>query len=136
MRLHLAQIAVITNVVTNPILFDVPPLHWPARDVCDYSKSFEYGTRVLFTTAEVINLARSRVFPKLEHETRYIFGMNIVPNLLAFIAVYLIFAAVDIAFDQVAEKPVQLDTGVIGTCQTAASQTTRRHVVVSTVLLH
>ena len=62
--------------------------------------------------------------------------MDVVADLLALVAEHLVFAALEVAFDQVAEKSVQLDAGVIGTGKTSAAQAAGGHIEVAAVLLH
>src|SRR5437867_1427728 len=135
MRLHLAQIAVVTDVVSDAVLIDVPPLHRPACNFFDYSERLQDRASILFAAAEIINFRCARLFPKLEYETGHVLGMNIVAELLTFVAEDLVLTSLEIAFGQITQKPVQFNTGVIGSCQTASAQTAGWHVVVPTILL-
>src|ERR1035441_10461811 len=62
--------------------------------------------------------------------------MDIVADLLAFIAVNLVFAAFEIALNQVAEEAMQLDSGMVRAGQTTAAQTTGRQAEIPAILLH
>src|ERR1022692_1717184 len=61
--------------------------------------------------------------------------MDIVADLLALIAVNLVFAAFKIALHQVAEEAVQLDPGMVRAGQTTAAQTTGRQAEIPAILL-
>ena len=55
-------------------------------------------------------------------ESGYVERMNVVANLLPLIAENLVRAALDIAFDQVAEESVKLDARVIRSGQATAAE--------------
>jgi hypothetical protein len=135
-RFHFSQIAVITDVIANAVLIDIPPLHTAIRDCFDHLKCFQNRTGILFSPAEVIDLTNSRILPELEHESGYILGVDVVSNLLSFVTEYSVLTSLDIALDQIVQKSVQLDSGVIRPCQATTAQATSRHVVVSPILLH
>src|SRR5512142_1291868 len=62
--------------------------------------------------------------------------MDVVANLLAFVAEYLVFTALEIATDQIAEESVQFHSRVIGAREASAAQTAGGHAEISPVLLH
>ena len=62
--------------------------------------------------------------------------MDVVPHLLALVAVNLVLLAFHVALDQVAEEAVQLHAGVVRPRQAPAAQATGGHVEVPAVLLH
>src|ERR1035437_10489271 len=62
--------------------------------------------------------------------------MDIVADLLAFIAVNLVFAVFEIALHQITEEAVQLDPGMVRAGQTTAAQTTGRQAEIPAILLH
>src|SRR5439155_197855 len=125
MRLHLAQIAVVTDVVSDAVLIDVPPLHRPACNFFDYSERLQDRASILFAAAEIINFRCARLFPKLEYETGHILGMNIVADLLTFVAEDLVLTSLEIAFGQITQKP---RNGILAarSCDGCAAQWTIR----------
>src|SRR5215471_3722694 len=62
--------------------------------------------------------------------------MDVVPNLIPFIAENLVGFLFEIAFDQITEEPMKFYAGVIRTGETATSQTAGRHLKIPAVLLH
>src|SRR5438093_2232694 len=135
MRLHFAQVAVIANVVSNAVLRRVRPLHRPPGDFFDASECFDDGTGVRLSSAKVINLPCTGGLPELENETGHILGMDVVANLLTLVAENLVVAALQIAFNQIAQKTMQFDARLVWPCQTASAQTTGRQVVIASILL-
>src|SRR5204863_4156736 len=73
---------------------------------------------------------------ELEHKARNVVRMDIVPDLFAFITKYLVFAAFEIALDEIAEEAVQFDAGMVGPRETSAAKAARRYIEVTAVLLH
>ena len=113
MRLHLSQIAVITNVVADPVLINVLGLHTSASDRFDHLEGLLNRTRVILATAEIVDFRDSRRFVELVHETRYIFGVNVVPDLFTFVSVNFVLTTLQVALDQIAEKPMEFDSGMV-----------------------
>src|ERR1017187_3754902 len=62
--------------------------------------------------------------------------MDVVANLFALVSEDLVFTALDVALDQIAEEAMQLDAGMVRACQATGSQTTRRHIEVAAILLN
>jgi len=136
MRLHLAQVAVVADVVADAVLLHVLPFHGPASFPLGYLKCFQNGTGILFAAAKVVNLGHPGGFPEFEHKMRDVMGMNVVAHLLALVAVDFVFASFQVALDEVTQEPMELDSRVIGTGQATAAQTARGHPKVMTVFLH
>ena len=61
--------------------------------------------------------------------------MDVVPNLLALVSVDVVGLALEIAFHEVGEKAVELDSAVVGPGETAATETAGFHSKVATILL-
>jgi len=62
--------------------------------------------------------------------------MNVVPNLLTLVSKDTVFPPLKVALNQIAEKAVQFDTGVIRSGETPAPQTTGGHPKVATIFLN
>ena len=62
-------------------------------------------------------------------------AVDVVAHLLALVAVDFVFLALQVAFDQVAEKSVQLDAGVVRPGQASAAQAAARQAEVEAVFL-
>ena len=61
--------------------------------------------------------------------------VNIVAHLLALVAEYLVFAAFEVALDQIAEETVEFDAGVVRTGEATAAETAGWHAEVAPVFL-
>src|ERR1035441_5319684 len=108
-RFYLAQVAVVTNMVsaTRLVQIGMNLLFAGARQ--GHLKGFKDRAGVFFAPAQIIDLAGAGRLIELEHEARHICRMDIVADLFALIAINLVFAAFKIALHQVAEEAVQLD---------------------------
>src|SRR5262249_29303086 len=99
-------------------------------------KSLENGAGIFFAAPKVIDLSTFGIKIELVHEGSDVFGMNVISNLLPFIAINFIVSAINIAFDQVAQKAVQLNAGMLRSGETTSAKTTGRHDKVASVFLN
>ncbi len=93
---HFAQVAVITNVIADAVLFKVTALLRLASQFFDRRKGFPDGAGILFAAANVINLAGPGRLAEGQNEIGYVFGVNIIANLLPLVAEDFVLAAFDI----------------------------------------
>src|SRR5215469_595631 len=131
--LHFAQIAVVTDVIANPVLIDVPPVHLSAGDIGSHAECFQNRAGVGFAAAEIIDLGNTRRLPELIHEAGHILGMNVIAHLLAFVSEDFVLSPFDVALHQIAEESVQLYAGVIRAGKTTAPQTASGHAEIASV---
>src|SRR6188768_4282292 len=124
---HLAQVAVIADVIADAWGIDVSMLLALAGDSFDDGKRLEDTAGISLAAAEVIDLAAARGIGKRLDEPRDVQAVDVVANLLAFVTEDLVLAALEVAAHQVAEKAVQFDAAVIGAGHATATQATRRH---------
>src|SRR5438552_1470246 len=122
MRLHLAQVAVITDVISDAVLFQIPPFHGQAGNFFDALKRLDDGAGVSLASTQVIDLTRAWSLPELKDETRNILRMDIVADLFALVAEDPILTTFQIALDQIAQETMQLDTGMIRPRQASSAQ--------------
>ena len=61
--------------------------------------------------------------------------MNIVPDLFSFVAEDRVFSSFNIRFDQITQKPVQFNTGVVRARQAASTQAAGAHSEIPAVFL-
>ena len=59
------------------------------------------------------------------NEARDVVRMNVVADLLALVAEDAVKAALDVAFDQVTQKPMKLDAAMVRTGETSATEDSR-----------
>src|SRR5690348_6324373 len=123
-------------MIAHAIPIDVIEGLPPSRASFSELEGFQNRARILLAAPQVVYLAAAWVGVKLVHETGHVLGVDIIAHLLALVTEYGIFLAFQIAFHQVTQEPVQLDSGVIGAGEASPSQTARRHVEIPAILLH
>ena len=79
------QIGDIADMVTDPMLLLVYVLHLESHVVED-SNRFKDREAILPATAEIIDLATTRVAEEVQKHVGHIAGMNLVPDLLSLVA--------------------------------------------------
>ena len=83
----------------------------PFRDF----ERFEDGGAVGLAATEVVNLASLRCGHKRGHETGDVEGVDIIANLFTLVSKDLILPSFQVAFDEIGQKAVQLDAGMVRT---------------------
>src|SRR5215510_16309923 len=68
MRFHLAQVAVVTNVVADAVLIHITPLHGVSRDMRRHLEGFQNRTGIILPATQIVYLGHPRRLPKLVHE--------------------------------------------------------------------
>jgi len=105
-RLHLAQIAVITDVIAVSILIYIRIPLTQSRNTSGEFEGLKDRTRILFAASEVVDLGASGIEIELIHKGSDVFGMDIISDLFSLVAVDFVFPTFDVAFDQVTKKAV------------------------------
>src|SRR5579864_8409737 len=134
--LHFRQVAVVADMIADAVLIHIAPIHEVAGDLLSSSKSFENRAGVALAATQVVHLRHARRLPELEHEARHIFGVDIISHLFSLVAVNLIFPAFDVTLDEITQKAMQLDAGVIRPGEASPAQTTGGHIEVAAVFLN
>src|ERR1041384_5150560 len=111
MRLHFPQVAVITDMISNPILIGIRVLLLATTQALNEFKSFEDRAGILFATTEVVHFATARIQIEFIHKSRDVLRMDIVADLFAFVTEDGVLPPLKIALHEVTEKTVQLDPG-------------------------
>jgi len=101
---HLAEIAVVTDMIAHPVLFQVDVLLFLAGEFFHRRKGFQYRTRVVFPTADVIDLTASRCVTESDYEISHILRVDVVTYLLALVSENLVLAFFDFSAYQIAQK--------------------------------
>jgi len=123
-------------VIARAVLFDVFVFHLSARHGSRTLKSLENGNDVRSASTDIINLAAPWVLGKGMNEPGDVQRMNVVTDLLAFVTKHTISLPLDVAFDKVAEEPMQLDTAMIRPGQATSAQAAGLHPEVTSLFLH
>src|ERR1022692_2690628 len=110
---HLAEIADVADVVALPVLLDVLVAHFTAGQLGDTVECLEDRDAIGPATADIVDLAAARPLPELVDEPRDIERVDVIANLLALVAKYLVGAALDVALDEVAQKTMQFHAAVV-----------------------
>src|ERR1700730_3642492 len=132
---HLGEVTLIANVVADPVLIHITPVHRAVGDSLSTSKRFENRAGVSLAAAQVVHLGHAWRLPELEHEACDILRVDIIPYLLSLVTIDLIFPSLDVAFDEITQKTVQLDARVIRSGETPTPQAAGRHIKVAAVFL-
>ena len=114
-RSHLPQITVVTYVVAYPIFVHIHVLLSLASKSLRDLERFQNRTTVRFPSSQIVDFGASRCFNECRHELGDVLSVNIVPNLFASIAENAILTTLEIAFDEIAQKAVQLYAGMVWT---------------------
>jgi len=130
------KVANIANVIPFPILIQILICHFAPREGFDSLKGFEDRDAIVAPAADIVDLTATGILPKPMNESGDVEGVNVVSDLFAFIAVYSVRAPLQVAFDEVTEKSVELDAAVVGPGQTAATQHAAFKSEVASILLH
>jgi hypothetical protein len=109
MRFHLAQIAVITDMVSDPVLIDIGICLLSAGEGRRDIECLQYGTGVPLAAPQVVYLASAGVPVEFKNKSGDVLGMDVVPHLFSFIPEDPVFSPLQIAFDEITEKAVQFD---------------------------
>lgn len=86
MLFHLVKVADVANVVAFSILVNIFPLHWLSCQSFDGLEGFQDRARILAASPAIVDFGDSRGFDEFFGEPGDIAGMNVIPNLLAFVS--------------------------------------------------
>ena len=136
MGAHFGEIGNVADMISFPVFIDISGEHFLAREFFDSSKGFQNGATVGAATAEIIDLRRARFLKKCGDKVGYIQRVDVVPDLLALVSVHVVGLALEIAFHEVGEKAVELDSAMVRAGETTAAEAAGFHSKVATVLLN
>ena len=136
MRAHFGEIGNVADMIPFPVFIDVGGEHFLAREFFDSSKGFKNGAAVASASAEIIDLARAWFFKKCSDKASDIERVDVVPDLLALVSVHVVGLALEIAFHEVGEKAVELDSAMVGAGETTATEAAGFHSKVAPIFLN
>src|SRR5262245_65567760 len=134
--LEAPEVADVTDVVSAPRFVHVLDLEFLAGELFEPCDRLEDRDRVRAPPADVVDRARARALGERERRGADVRGVDVVPDLLALVAVDPVRATFANAPREVREEPVQLGAGVVRSGQTASPEADRGHAEVAPVLLH
>src|SRR5689334_15285154 len=127
MGVDFTQITVIADVIASSMLFNVNKFLLYPRNILRQIECLQDRTGVLFAPAKIVNFRASRRQVELVDKRSHVLRMNVVAHLFSLITVNVVLPAFDVAFDEVTEKSMQLDAGMLRSRQAASAKTTGRH---------
>src|SRR6516162_7642484 len=136
MLLYPREIGNVADMICFPVLIDVFVRHFQSRYLLNQGKSLKNRNGIFPAAAKIINRCRTRVLDELIDKLHNIVRMNVVSDLLPFVPENRVFPPFEVTPDEIAEKPVQLDSGMVWACQTATTEAAGWHSEIPAVLLH
>src|SRR5262249_32634732 len=121
-------------MVTDPMLLLVCVLHLEAH-VVEESNRFKDREAILPATAEIIDLATTRVTEEVQQHVGHIAGMHLVPDLLPLVAEDRVGPTSDGTHDNIGQIAVELDCRMLRTGQAPPTKDADRHLEVAPKLL-
>ena len=122
-------------MIPNTVLVDVLMDLFFSREFLGDLESFPDGAGIGTATADVINFPDAGSFNELLNKAGDVVGVDVVADLFALVAENLVFAAFQVAFDQIGKEAVELDAAVVGPGETAAAQTAGGQSEIAAVFL-
>ena len=109
MRLHLAEVAVVADVVADAVLIHVGVLLFLAGEFLGNRKGLKDRAGVLLPSPEIVDLGDARCLDEGGHEAGDIERVDVVADLLTLVAEYAVFLPLEVALHEVAEEAVKED---------------------------
>src|SRR5262249_566751 len=112
---HSRQVGNVADMLSFPVLIDIFVRHFHSGYVLNQSESFEDRNGIFAAAPNIVNRCAARVLNEQVHESHNIIGMDIIPYLFAAVSENLISLFFEITPDEVTEKPMEFDSGVVRT---------------------
>ena len=135
MRLHLAEVAVVADVVADAVLINVSVLLFLAGEFLGDGKGLKDGAGVILPSPEVVDFCHTWSLDEGGHEASDIKRVDVIADLFPLVAEDSVFFPLEVALHEVAEEAVKLDAGVVGTSEAAAAKAAGGHAEVAAVFL-
>src|SRR5262249_2936823 len=133
---HFSQVAVVADVIAGARLLDVRVSLRLAGVALHQLERFEDRHRVRLPAAEIVDLGHARDLDERVNEAADSEGVDVVAHLLALVPEPAVLAILDVALDEIAQKPVQFDPAMTGAGEAPAAQAAGGNVEIPPVLLH
>ena len=132
---HLVEVRDIADMVANPVFVHILENLSFARERLGDLEGLPDRAGIGAAAADVVNLADAGCGNEFLDEACDVVGVDVVADLFAFVAEDLVFAAFEVAFDEVGKETVKFDTAVVGAGKAAAAQAAGRQAEVAAVFL-
>ena len=100
-------------MIAGAVSIDIFIRHFPAGNFGNEIKRLQNRYRVFPATSKIVNLSNPRLANEFIDKPGNIERMNIISNLFSFITKDLVGFFLEIALDEITEKSVQFDTGMV-----------------------
>ena len=132
---HFGEVGDVADVVADAVFLEVLKDLWFSGEGFGDLEGFEDGTGVGASAADVVDFAGAWCLDEFADEAGDVVGVDVITDLFALVAEDFVFAADEIALDQVGEEAVEFDAGVIGAGEAAAAEAAGGHAEVAAVFL-
>ena len=136
MRLKLACVTDIPDVVADPVVFGVDQVHFLAGTTLTEADRLPHRAIAESAATRVVNLARPRRLVILPEHVDQVQRVDIVADLLALITEDGVSGPRQRALDQIRQETMQHGARVARAGQTATAEAGRVHAEVATILLN
>ena len=133
--IEFGEIGDVADVIAFAILIDILPIELFAADLLDFGDGFQHGDTVLAPAAHVVDLTGSGIGGKFFDGANDVVAVDVVANLLGFIAEHGVGGTSERHFHEIRKKSVEFDAGVRRAGKTAAAEDADVHAEVAAVFL-
>ena len=136
MGLHLPQVAIVADVVSDAVLIHVGVLLILSGEFLSDRKGLQDGAGVSPPSTKIVNLGNAWSLNEGSHEAGYIQRVDVIADLFPLVAEYPIFLLLEVTFHEVAEESVEFDAGVVRTSEASTTKAAGGHAEVAAILLN
>ncbi|MEN9470630.1 MAG: hypothetical protein RL630_2363, partial [Verrucomicrobiota bacterium] len=113
MGAHFSEVGIVADMVTDTVFVHIGEGLCFAGEAFRDFEGFEDRAGICFATAEVVDLALARSGDEGSHESGDIERVDVVADLFAFVTKDSVFAALEVAFHEIAEETMEFDARVV-----------------------
>lgn len=132
---HFVEVGDVADVIADAVFIDVMVDLRFVGEIFGEFEGFPDRAGVGASTTNVIDFTDAGCFEEFLNEAGDVVGVDVVADLFAFVAEDFVFAAFEIAFDEVREESVEFDARVVGTGEAAAAQAASGQAEVAAIFL-
>ncbi len=132
---HLGEIGDVADVVADAVFVEILEDLRLASDAFGDGEGFEDGAGVGTAAPDVVDFGDAGCTDEGGDELGDVVGVDVVADLLPFVAEDFVFPAFEVALHEVGQKAMQFDPAVVGTGEAAAAQAAGGHSEIPAVFL-